>query len=136
VYVTVDPNFFKPGILYNQQFIVRSSDYKYEYVAGVYGKVQYGNINPTGLHADNLKGSLGVSLVAFAVDCRLFLGGNYNYFYNVYGANPFVDINRVHPVSFEWGVSKILDRWEILMINDPINWETSLGVTYKFNHLR
>jgi hypothetical protein len=121
LFVTIDPAFFKTGILYNQ---------KVNDVVGCYARAQYGRINLDDFYTDNIKVGSGISL-SMGNGGTFYVGTNYNHFFNTKNDNPKIDIDRVSILSFDIGMSLTTGRFTMLLMTDPINWESIVCFSYK-----
>lgn len=118
VFVTVEPLQFQPGL------VVSNDD--------VYLRARYGNINKLGVDVDYYKLGAGIRFpVEYDVD--MLIGINYNRFDVIKEESLYVDLNNVKEVSVEAGlILELTDRIKILALTDFINWETDMGIAYKF----
>jgi hypothetical protein len=125
VFITLEPAFLRPGVLYNLPTKRPFS---------VYGKAWYGNIkgeHPDGgkFYTDNIKVGMGVS----HKEDRYFtwyVGVNYNYFFNTKTDERICRLDRINRVSIDIGASLRSRRFTLLFLTDPLNWESSIGVSY------
>ena len=128
LFATLEPTFQRPGLLYNTQGQV-----------GLYGKAWYGNMNrPEGFHAQNIKIGVGLSFLDYHplsdVRARWLIGINYNYFFDVENSTK-INVNRVHVPSADLGIIVIMGRFSLLIMEDLFNWESCLGVSFKFKKI-
>ncbi len=127
VFVTLEPSFLKPGILYNQKIGK----------IGLYSRVNYGNIKQGEFYTDNVKVGMGMSIPISSKDklnknkLALYFGPNYNHFFNTSGDNSYINIDKVHPISIDIGISVTKGRFTILMMSDLINWKSLVGFSYR-----
>lgn len=129
LYVILEPAFLRPGIVYNHSM---------EKI-GIWGKIWYGNIrgvHPDGgtFYTDNIKTSIGISTPYDGA--RWFVGVNYNLFFNTNEDNRLVQLDDVESVSLDIGVSLTRGRFSAIMMTDPFNWESCVGVSYTFKDQR
>jgi hypothetical protein len=126
LYVTLNPANMSPGLLYNHEVS------KF----GMYGKIWYGDIrSKTELfyfYTQTVKAGIGGSY-QFDPTSKLYVGVNQSYFFDTTEGNGIVDLARVYKTSFDVGVDlKIDKRITILFMTDFLNWESCVGVNYKF----
>jgi hypothetical protein len=120
LFVTIDPAFLQPGILYNQK-VNR---------VGYYVRIQCGNIKTDDFYTDNIKGGSGISLPV-GYGGTVYAGANYNYFFNTEDNSFMVDLDRISLVSLDIGVSLNTKRFTMMIMLDPINWEAFIGFSYQ-----
>jgi hypothetical protein len=127
LFFTIDPAFFSPGLLYN---------YSFEKF-GIYTQARYGNITQTSeyeyFHTQSIKVGAGISIpVTYEKDIKIYVGYKHSYFYDTKNAS-IGNVNRIKKNCFDVGVSgKVSDKVSILLMTDFLNWESLIGVTYKF----
>ena len=131
MFITIEPMFFRVGILYNQPINK----------IGVYGHAWYGDIKGTDdmgekFYTDNVKVGLGLSyktmnLISESIWLVPYVGINYNHFFNTTTNDKIIQLDRIKKVSFEVGASFKHNRFTLLMMTDFINWESMIGVSYK-----
>ena len=122
VFVSLEPVFLRPGLLYN--YTTKT--------VGVYGKVWYGNIkgrDGSKFNTNNIKCGLGLSYKTKGL--KPYLGINYNYFFNTVSDDKVIDLDRIKKVSFDVGVSFDKRRFSLLMMTDFLNFESMIGISYK-----
>lgn len=129
LFVTLEPTFFRPGLLYNKQFKT----------VGAYTHAWYGNIQ--GVHGDggvfytdNIKLGIGLSLKTDGL-CPM-LGINRNWFFNINEDDRIIQTGLIKKYSVEVGVMLRHRRFTGLMMTDPFNWESIIGVSYNFGDKR
>ncbi|MDD4972001.1 MAG: hypothetical protein PHT07_21450 [Paludibacter sp.] len=128
VYVIIDPAMRRAGLMYNQRIPERK--------LGIYGKCQYGVINVTDFYARCIKSGAGISIRLIG-DAALYVGLNYNYYFDVMDQAQDIDLNLIEPVSIDVGFSSGDEmRLRLLFITDPFNWETSIGFSYRLKYHR
>lgn len=125
VFVTVDPSFFKVGAMYN---------YRLEKI-GFYGRGEYGDVVEQDFYTENVKIGTGVSLRT-REGAQFFLGLNYNHFFHTVDNSLAVNIAMVSPVSFECGVAAKFGRITMLIMTDPVNWESCVGISFSLTKTR
>jgi hypothetical protein len=131
LYITVEPAYFRPGILYNYVPV--------EYGCGVYGKIWYGDIQKKTaydhFYTQNIKVGFGVSF-CLNERSKIFLGVNQNYYFDYTKESTLVNWNNVHYISFDIGVDmRISERFAFLMMSDLLNWESIIGINFKLGKL-
>jgi hypothetical protein len=129
IYLILEPSFIRPGILYNYNF----ND------IGIWSKVWYGNIkgehsDGSAFYADNIKVSTGIS--KFYDGANWYAGINYNHFFNVNEDSRIIQLDRIHRISFDIGVSLTRGRFSAIMMTDILNWESCIGISYRFKDYR
>jgi hypothetical protein len=130
LFVICDPAYFYPGVLYHQKV---ASNF------GVYGKVWYGDLQKrTDLdhfYMETVKVSYGLTHL-FQDGTRLYIGLNRTWFFNYTKESDLVDWNKVHKISFDVGFDvRVTERFTFLMMSDLLNWESCIGVSFKFGKL-
>lgn len=124
VFLTLEPSFFQTGILYNQRMDK----------IGLYSRVNYGNIKQKGFYTDNVKVGIGMSIPISKDKFALYFGPNYNYFFDTSERDSYINIDKVHSISIDIGISRTKGRFTILMMSDLPNWESLVGFSYRFGH--
>lgn len=126
LYALIDPGTRRAGLLYNQ---------KTKSKIGVYSKAQYGFINIPDFHTQSVKLGFGLSR-ELTGGARVYLGLNYNYYYGTQNSTTYIDLNRIKKVCFDVGLASGNEmRFRIMLITDPINWESSLGFSYRIRSI-
>lgn len=111
----------------NQHIGIAMADDDFYLRGRVGGTSFYDNID-----GEYLKVSAGIRFKVYE-DSDLLLGTAYNSIKVYYDRNPRVDLENIKKHSFEVGVIKKLnERVHVLFLTDLTNWETDLGVAYKF----
>ncbi len=132
VFVTLEPSFFQAGILYNQKIGKMGK-------IGLYSRVNYGDIKQGEFYTDNVKVGMGMSMPISKDELNknklaLYFGPNYNHFFNTSGSDSYINIDKVHPISIDIGISCTKGRFTVLMMSDLPNWESLVGFSYRFGH--
>jgi hypothetical protein len=124
LFITIDPSFLKVGLLYNQNI---NKSY------GLYCRGEYGDKKGYGFYTENVKVAAGISF-NIPIDAKLHLGINYNYYFN-HTNDPasYKILNKVAPVMCEIGITKTVDRFSLLFLLDPYNWESLIGLSYQLH---
>lgn len=130
MFVIVNPAYFYPGVLYQQDIV---SNY------GIYGKVWYGDMLKRTefdhFYMETIKVSYGVTHL-FKDGTRLYVGLNRTWFFNYTKESSLVNWDKVHKVSFDIGVDvKVTERMTLLFMTDFLNWESCVGISFKFGKL-
>ena len=99
----------------------------------VYLRARIGTISKyENVDADYLKVSAGVRF-QFSESTDMLIGTAYNNLTIYYEDNPQIDLDGIKAHSFELGfIKKVSDKVSVLALIDFTNWETDLGITYKF----
>jgi hypothetical protein len=113
----------KVGLLYNLPITT----------PGIYMKTMYGWVDRYQFYSDNIRVGAGLSIPIEKDNFAVYVGGNYNYFFNIKDNSPFIDLSLIHKLSFDVGVSKTINKFTILLMYDFLNREPVVGVTYRFN---
>jgi hypothetical protein len=126
LFVIIEPQYFRPGILYNHNFET----------FGLYGYSWYGNISEENgeykFYAQNIKMGLGISFFT-EESINFYLGINHNYFFDYTKQSPIANIDNIIKTCFDVGMSgKVSSRVTFLFLIDMWNWESSIGINYKF----
>jgi hypothetical protein len=126
IYVLVDPLTYRAGLIYNQRFNGN--------LIGTYLKLQYGIIDKIDFYTHTYKAGLGISYGLKSDGSCVYLGLNYNYFFKTVNNTTYINLSRISKVSFDIGVSSgKQSKFKMMIITDPINWESSVGFSYKFD---
>jgi hypothetical protein len=126
IFVTIEPQYFRPGILYNHDFET----------FGLYGYSWYGDIKEENgidkFYVQNIKVGAGFSFF-MSEGPHFYLGINHNYFFDYTKQSPVINLNKIIKTCFDVGMSgKISKRVSFLFLIDMWNWESSIGINYKF----
>jgi len=128
IYLLVDPGLFRAGAMYNQYMPNHKTGV---YVRGLYGVNNWEMFDGT-FHTQCVKLGTGVSF-RFREGGSLYFGLNYSHYFDIQDNTMQIDLNRIKPVSIDIGIcSSDLNRFRILFITDPLNWETAVGFTFRF----
>jgi hypothetical protein len=124
LYLLIDPGTRRAGLLYNQ---------KTQSKVGLYSKAQYGYIDFSDFHTQSIKIGLGLSR-ELTGGARIYVGLNYNHYYDTQYYAEYIDMSRIKKVCFDIGLATGNEmRFRMMLITDPINWESSLGFSYRFS---
>ena len=130
VFFTLEPSFFKVGILYNQKIGKMDK-------IGLYSRVNYGNIKDEGFYTDNVKVGIGMSIpIRQSYEenkLALYFGPNYSHYFNTSGSNPTINLDKIYPISIDIGISLTKGRFTILLMSDLPNWESLVGFSYRLS---
>jgi hypothetical protein len=125
LFVIIDPAFIKPGLMYNYQQHSQGHDNLGIYVRGLYGRIDLSDF-----YADNIKVGTGIA-IPLDRTANVYLGVNYNKYFNVVDDCSQIDIRRIKLVSLDIGMSLRSERFTLLLMEDFLNWESTVGFSYR-----
>jgi len=125
LFITIEPAFLRPGVMYNQ---------KTNHI-GYYAHAWFGNIKGQSddgakFYTNNAKLGAGISIPC---DQHLtwYAGLNAQTFFNTTYNSRVAQLSKVKHFSCDLGVSLRRNRFTLLFITDPLNWETMAGISYR-----
>lgn len=129
IFATFEPVYKRFGIV-NSNFFRKF---------GVYEHVRYGDITvktvQNDFHTKNIKIGVGLTfpIIIEETNTYFYIGINHNYFYDYVRTYSLGNINNVVRTSFDLGISSNLTKKiYFLFISDIWNWDSSIGIGYKF----
>jgi hypothetical protein len=96
-----------------------------------YGDIRgYNYADSSNFYTQNIKLSAGISLSKR--NAKFYFGLNYNHFFDTQHNGYPIQLDRIHPISFDLGMSVKVRRFTGVMMTDILNWESCIGVSYHF----
>lgn len=120
LFITLEPGFLRPGVMYT--------------VGPAYAHVWHGDIRGDGdFYTKNVKIGAGYALHVDHV-CTVYFGPNWQRFYDTnQGQNRAVNLNSIREFSVDIGGSFRMNRTTLLFMTDFPNWESMIGLSYRFS---
>ena len=116
LFITLEPGFLRPGLMYA--------------VGPVYVHAWHGDIRSRDdFYTKNVKIGAGYALRVDDV-CTVYFGPNWQRFYDT---NWDASLGAIRKVSLDIGASFRMNRTTLLFMTDLPNWESMIGLSYKFS---
>ena len=124
-FVTVEPAFFRVGGMYNLK-----SDHIGGYLHVWYGDIRGEHEDGSLFFTENIKIGGGVS-IPHDDNFTWYAGLNYQRFFHTKEDIRIARLDRIKIISFDIGASLKHNRFTLLFLTDPLNWESMIGVSYR-----